>query len=125
MEEAPEGAATPIRGRYKKQYINYKAGRRENQVKGIVLTDFPENFQKCEFYGFRCKLTGQKCNRKSGRPDECPIIPLPEAKKPKNLDELIEIDKLFGERVAIEELAKSFKAIGFNDCLRQIEKGGQ
>ena len=94
-------------------------------MKGIVLTDFPENCRECKFSNFRCKLTGQKCNRKSGRPDGCPIVPLPEAKTSKNLDELIEIEKLFGERVAIEELAKSFKAIGFNDCLRQIEKGGQ
>lgn len=94
-------------------------------MKGVILTDFPENYQECKFYGFRCKLTGRKCNRKSGRPDGCPIVLLPEAKTPKNLDELIEIEKVLGERVAIEELAKSFKAIGFNDCLRQIEKGGQ
>lgn len=48
--------------------------------KGIILLDMPENCRDCKYFGLTCKIIEEKCNRynQDGKPDWCPIKPIPE-----------------------------------------------
>lgn len=48
--------------------------------KGYILVDVPENCRDCEFFGFACRITNEKCKcyNEDGKPDWCPIRELPE-----------------------------------------------
>ena len=47
--------------------------------KGIIIANLPEHCRDCDFYGIRCKITGEMCKyyKEDGRPEGCPILELP------------------------------------------------
>lgn len=80
--------------------------------KGFVLVDIPENCINCEYFGLMCKITGEKCNRynKDGKPDWCPIRPLPKKEKINPYDFCNNVTCTAKER-------------GWNACIDKILKG--
>lgn len=46
--------------------------------KGIIEVDVSQNCRECKYFGFDCKITGEKCNyfNEDGRPETCPIKPI-------------------------------------------------
>lgn len=47
--------------------------------KGYILVDMPKSCRDCEFFGFVCRITNEKCEyyNEDGRSDWCPIRELP------------------------------------------------
>lgn len=47
--------------------------------KAILVMDMPDKCGECEYFGFKCKLTNEKCNwyHEDGRPGHCLLSPLP------------------------------------------------
>ena len=47
--------------------------------KGLIIANLPEHCRDCDFYGIRCKITGEMCKyyNEDGRPEGCPILELP------------------------------------------------
>lgn len=48
--------------------------------KAALIIDMPENCRDCQFFGYECRLTRDRCNwyNQSGRHEACPLRPLPE-----------------------------------------------
>lgn len=48
--------------------------------KAALIIDMPENYRDCQFFGYECRLTRERCNwyNQSGRHEACPLRPLPE-----------------------------------------------
>lgn len=46
--------------------------------KGIIVVDMPQNCGDCKYFGLKCKITDEKCNKynQDGKPDWCPIKPI-------------------------------------------------
>lgn len=81
--------------------------------KGYILVDMPKSCRDCEFFGFVCRITNEKCKyyNEDGKPDWCPIRELPEKKEPTQFPispllpwQYTEYDK------------------GWNDCIEKMEE---
>ncbi len=60
--------------------------------KGIIITNLPEHCRDCDFYGIKCRITGEMCKyySENGRPESCPIREIPD------YEDLEEQNKLLG-----------------------------
>lgn len=78
--------------------------------KGYILVDVPKSCRDCEFFGFVCRITNEKCKyyNEDGRPDWCPIRELPEKME------------VCGRYPQPGEPVPSYR-IGWNKCIEQME----
>lgn len=76
--------------------------------KGVILMDIPNNCRDCKYFGFVCKITGERCNRynQDERPVWCTIRPIPERANHEDYCDNGRYDK------------------GWNDCLDELLKDG-
>lgn len=81
--------------------------------KGYILVDMPKSCRDCEFFGFVCRITNEKCEyyNEDGRPDWCPIRELPEKRRVMGIPGNPSIGDF--ERVAYQR--------GWNDCIERME----
>lgn len=82
--------------------------------KGYILVDVPKSCRDCEFFGFVCRITNEKCKyyNEDGRPDWCPIRELPEKME------------VCGRYPQPGEPVPSYR-IGWNKCIEQMEVIGE
>ncbi len=78
--------------------------------KGYILVDVPKSCRDCEFFGFVCRITNEKCEyyNEDGRPDWCPIRELPKKME------------VCGRYPQPGEPVPSYR-IGWNKCIEQME----
>ncbi len=82
--------------------------------KGYILVDVPKSCRDCEFFGFVCRITNEKCEyyNEDGRPDWCPIRELPKKME------------VCGRYPQPGEPVPSYR-IGWNKCIEQMEVIGE
>ena len=83
--------------------------------KGIIAVDIPENCRDCKYFGFVCKITGERCNRynQDKRPVWCPIRSIPEKKD------------IIGNLKDQEESKRDLVRAGWNMCIDELLKEGR
>ncbi len=76
--------------------------------------DVPKSCRDCEFFGFVCRITNEKCEyyNEDGRPDWCPIRELPKKME------------VCGRYPQPGEPVPSYR-IGWNKCIEQMEVIGE
>lgn len=83
-------------------------------MKGIIVVkDFPKNCRDCDYFGTLCKITNKKCNwySEDGKPEWCPIKPVPEKMEEKE------------NAVSIPGVFMEGRVSGWNACIDEILKG--
>lgn len=69
--------------------------------KGIIITNLPEHCRDCDFYGIKCRITGEMCKyySENGRPESCPIREIPDYEDLEEQNKLLRLSCTVGDTV--------------------------
>lgn len=69
--------------------------------KGIIITNLPEHCRDCDFYGIKCRITGEMCKyySENGRPESCPIREIPDYEDLEEQNKLLRLPCTVGDTV--------------------------
>ena len=67
--------------------------------KGIIITNLPEHCRDCDFYGIKCRITGEMCKyySENGRPESCPIREIPDYEDLEEQNKLLRLPCTVGD----------------------------
>ena len=86
--------------------------------KGMIITNLPEHCRDCDFYGIKCRITGEMCKyySENGRPESCPIREIPDYEDLEEQNKLLRLPCAAGDTVWDIDFGRpcSYEVTGFS-----------